>query len=59
MRKRNVTEYLNPSTLDDLRRIVADHEHYPGQTRIWIRHDEDDAVETYAILLSSLATSEA
>lgn len=57
MRKRNVTEYQEPSTLDDLRRIVADHENYPGQTRVWIRYERADGIDTYALLLSSLAAS--
>ena len=54
MKKRSVTEYQEPHTLDDLRRIVDDHGACPGQTRVWIRPAQDmDGDAFYTVCLSA------
>lgn len=53
MRKRSVTEYHEPVSLDDLRRITDDHVDYPGQTRVWIRPGRGEDGDTYTVCLST------
>jgi hypothetical protein len=54
MKKRSITEYLEPANLDDLRRIVDDHADCSGQNRVWIRPAKGESGDTYyTICLSS------
>lgn len=59
MRKRTVTEYQEPHCLDDLVRIVSEHEGSPGQTRVWVRIDHTEDGEVFTVCLSTPPLSEA
>ena len=56
MKKRSVTEYQEPHTLDDLRRIVDDHVDCSGQNRVWIRPGQGEGGDTYYTICLSTPT---